>query len=57
MSDDRKRWPDIPDVPGITLAKLLKHDLYKNATDEELAYSARCSVEHVRAVKAHLASK
>jgi hypothetical protein len=46
-----KKWPDIPDVPGLTLDFLARHDLYENATDEELAYSANCTIEEAQAIR------
>lgn len=48
---------DIPPVEGLTLEKILGHWLYDTATDEEIAYSANCSVQEVRAAKRKLAQR
>ncbi len=54
-----KKHPDIDDVPGLTLERILTHPLFVDgeATDEEIAYSANVSVQEVRAAKRKIAQR
>lgn len=52
-----KKYPHIADIPGLTLAQIMEHPLYDNATDAEIAYSANVSIDEVRAARRHLAQR
>jgi hypothetical protein len=54
-----KKWPDIDDVKGLTIEQILTHPLFIDGkpTDEEIAYSANCTISEVRAARRALAAK